>query len=229
MSNINTANQYSTSADDNPDEDNYTENSTYRTLLTLNGHTLFYVNTWYKYTPGIVTWVTLGQCNLINIGSFTEIVFPSSIYFNMGPSLSWNGKVYAMTFKYQEAAIKKLSATLLSCNAKAQRKQAVISGIKNYLANVEVLSHKASMLGVTYNHSARRVNVAASKVKALALDVKQEQASIDSGLLAVKNVVNSNCKAMNKVSNIKSFLSNSVCRVNSGNISIKDDIITTHL
>ena len=122
--NIDTDNDYSSSTGDD-----YTENTTYRSLLTINGSTLFYVNSWYKYTPGIVTWVTLGQCNLINVGGFTEIVFPSSIYFNMGPSISWNGKVYSMTFKYQEALIQKLSAKLLTLNAKAQRKVAVVNGM----------------------------------------------------------------------------------------------------
>ncbi|WP_298776151.1 hypothetical protein [uncultured Shewanella sp.] len=229
MSNINTANQYSTSADDNPDEDNYTENSTYRTLLTLNGHTLFYVNTWYKYTPGIVTWVTLGQCNLINIGSFTEIVFPSSIYFNMGPSLSWNGKVYAMTFTYQEAAIKKLSAKLLTCNAKAQRKLAVVNGIESYLSKVDSLSNQTRLIGVSNESTANKVRRASLATKALALNLKTENVYLNSGAYQASFASASNRKAANKIRKIDSSLSSQVSCVNSNNISIKDDAISVYL
>ncbi|MCL1123474.1 hypothetical protein [Shewanella surugensis] len=223
MSDINTDDDYSSSTGDD-----YTENTTYRSLLTLNGRTLFYVNSWYKYTPGIVTWVTLGHNTLINIGGFTEIVFPSSIYFNMGISTSWSGKVNSLTFTYQQAAIKKLSAKLLTFNAKAQRKLAVVSGIESYLSKVDSLSNQTRLIGLSYENAVNKVNRASIVTKALALNLQQEQASINNGLFQARVAVNSNRKAMNKVKNIKSSLSNSVCRVNSGNVSIKDDVITVH-
>lgn len=223
MSNIQTDNDYSSSTGDE-----YTENTTYRSLLTINGRTLFYVNSWYKYTQGIVTWVTLGQCNLINIGGFTEIVFPSSIYFNMGVSTSWNGKVSSMTFKYQEARIQKLSATLLTFNAKAQRKVAVVNGIESYLTKVDSLSNQTRLIGLSYENAVNKVKRSSIATNALALNVKTEKVCLNSGVYQASFVAASNRKAMNKIQNINSALSSSVSRVNSGNIAIKDDVITVH-
>ncbi|WP_299496915.1 hypothetical protein [uncultured Shewanella sp.] len=204
------------------------ERSAFRSTKFLG--TKIYVNTWYKYTPGIVTWVTIGHNTLGNFGSFTEIVMPSSVYLDlcvMTSSLNWRVDKY--NFTHGEAFGKRISAGLNKFNSSYQEKQTKLNMINAYGAKIEALSEKSELVGTESKKLALDVNKIKKRYKSTKFHFNQKQTYIKSINNAINNIAMDNSTISNNVSKTNTIMSTAVTRLNTNKLVVNDVQLVSHV